>query len=557
MVAPVAAATCCAVALITTSTITRPSYCVQRRSYYYHHHRHNHWSWYAAPMERIPLLLRANSNNGDTSEGPTSVENKREEDHRSNHNTASLILSLAIPALVGEIIDPLLTLADTAFVGRFAGDNNNAAALLAGLGSASAILTFSFYLFNFLCTATTPLISQRRAAGNDTQALTLSGQVLTLALLLGCLVTFILTVFSQPLLTLMGTSQTGPQANQYATSFLAIRAFAAPAVFLNSASTGILRGFLDTKTSTVILLAANIINFTLDVLLIPVAHLIPTTGAAIATTTAEWIAALSFLGVLAGKLPSAEGNLGWNQKEPPPFNVVRPALTIPAFQDVKPLLVATSSLFIRSVCLQIFITGAAFFAARAGASGDLASTSAASVAAHQIALQLWILCSFICDALAAAAQALISDAIGRKDLIALKDLTRTMLSYAAILGVTLAIVLQIGNLSGFLLSFFTTNMPTQKALVPLLDILILSQPLNTIVFTADGVLQGASQFTYQAKSMLLSVGIAIAFFFALQQSAVENESTSTLVHVWQAFVVLQTMRLLTSFAKMSQIIPIR
>jgi len=175
-------------------------------------------------MERIPLLLRANSNNGDMSESSSSVESKREEEPPSNHNTASLILSLAIPALVGEIIDPLLTLADTAFVGRFAGDNNNAAALLAGLGSASAILTFSFYLFNFLCTATTPLISQRRAAGNDTQALTLSGQVLTLALLLGCLVTLILTVFSQPLLTLMGTSQTGPQANQYATSFLAIRA---------------------------------------------------------------------------------------------------------------------------------------------------------------------------------------------------------------------------------------------------------------------------------------------------------------------------------------------
>eukprot|EP00590_Aulacoseira_subarctica_P012336 CAMPEP_0172421082 /NCGR_PEP_ID=MMETSP1064-20121228/7365_1 /TAXON_ID=202472 /ORGANISM="Aulacoseira subarctica , Strain CCAP 1002/5" /LENGTH=507 /DNA_ID=CAMNT_0013161307 /DNA_START=112 /DNA_END=1635 /DNA_ORIENTATION=+ len=507
-------------------------------------------------MERIPLLLRANSNNGDMSESSSSVESKREEEPPSNHNTASLILSLAIPALVGEIIDPLLTLADTAFVGRFAGDNNNAAALLAGLGSASAILTFSFYLFNFLCTATTPLISQRRAAGNDTQALTLSGQVLTLALLLGCLVTLILTVFSQPLLTLMGTSQTGPQANQYATSFLAIRAFAAPAVFLNSASTGILRGFLDTKTSTIILLAANVINFTLDVLLIPVAHLIPTTGAAIATTTAEWIAALSFLGVLAGKLPSAEGNLGWNLKEQPPSNVVIPALTIPAFQDVKPLLVASSSLFIRSACLQLFISGAAATAARAGVGGDLASTSAASVAAHQIALQLWVLCSFICDALAAAAQALISDAIGRQDLTALKDLTRTMLSYAAILGVTLAIILQIGNLSGFLLSFFTTNMPTQKALVPLLDILILSQPLNAIVFTADGVLQGASQFTYQAKSMLLSVGIAIAFFFALQQSAVGNES-STLVNVWQAFVVLQTMRLLTSFAKMSQIIPIR
>eukprot|EP00957_Ditylum_brightwellii_P073781 5606814-Ditylum_brightwellii.AAC.1 len=35
-----------------------------------------------------------------------------------------------------------------------------------------------------------------------------------------------------------------------------------------------------------------------------------------------------------------------------------------------------------------------------------AALASASLAAHQIALQLWILCSFVCDALAAASQAL-------------------------------------------------------------------------------------------------------------------------------------------------------
>ena len=49
-------------------------------------------------------------------------------------------------------------------------------------------------------------------------------------------------------------------------------------------------------------------------------------------------------------------------------------------------------------------------------SGDgIGSEAAASIAAHQIALQLWLLCSFVCDALAAASQALVADRIGRED----------------------------------------------------------------------------------------------------------------------------------------------
>ncbi len=49
--------------------------------------------------------------------------------------------------------------------------------------------------------------------------------------------------------------------------------------------------------------------------------------------------------------------------------------------------------------------------------GMIASTSgaSASVGAHQVTLQLWLLCSFLCDALATASQALVADGKGRND----------------------------------------------------------------------------------------------------------------------------------------------
>ena len=104
--------------------------------------------------ETSPLLSVPGSSH--ESDAATLVEEKDETTSPNNSKTTGQkILELAVPAAGALLIDPLMTLADTAFVGRFS-DN---ADQLAGMGSAAALLMFSFYLFNFLCTATTPLVS--------------------------------------------------------------------------------------------------------------------------------------------------------------------------------------------------------------------------------------------------------------------------------------------------------------------------------------------------------------------------------------------------------------
>ena len=452
-------------------------------------------------------------------------------------STGQRILDLSVPALGALLIDPLLTIADTAFVGRFSESPNE----LAGMGSAAALLTFSFYLFNFLCTATTPLVSSKRSAGKEAEALATGGQALSLALLLGGFLSIGLILFRQPLLSVMGTSISGPEANGYAIDFLTMRAIAAPAVFCISASTGILRGYLDTKTPIVILVLANLVNLALDVMLIAYARMGPA-GAAIATTAAEWISALLFLGVLSGKIPSADGQLGRKDKDKDTL-VVTPALAVPPLEDVKPLIVASSSVFFRSLSLQVSLSAAAAFAARGGET--VPGGAASSISAHQIAIQLWVLCSFISDALAAASQGLVADGLGRNDQDDVRDVSSTVFVYSAILGVILGTSLQIGYSTGFLLNFFTSDDATQTALSEILTIIIVSQPLNSLVFAADGVLQGASEFTYQAKAMALSAGTAAVAFMILQ----ELDLADTLVNVWLALITLQLMRGLTSAVK--------
>lgn len=490
----------------------------------------------------------------------------------NNHNISQQILDLAIPALISLSIDPLMTIADTAFVGRYSAPNDPYP--LAGLGSSAALLVFAFYIFNFLATATAPLVASRRAANDESGARLVGGQALSLSIVLGTILASFLLTYRAPLLQLMGTSVTGPQAYEYAEQFLIVRGLAAPAVLLCSASNGVMRGYLDTKTPTVILLGSNVINLALDVILVGNMGMGPL-GAGIATTVAEWIAALCFLAVLGGKLPSASEE--WNSisrrtettttldKQEINNLTVTPVLELPTWTDIRPLIVASSAVFLRSIVLQVAMSSAAAMAARSSTTSSTndifiaavaTSTGAsASVAAHQVALQLWLLCSFLCDALATASQALVADGIGRKDTNSVREICQIVFSWGLILGLTLSTCLWIGKSSGILLDFFTSDELTRIELGKLLTVVVLAQPLNSFVFAADGVLQGAGEFGYQAKSMALSVICAFSTFAVLEYTAFGQDivlrgNNDSLVNVWYGLITLQFMRGVTSLAKL-------
>lgn len=498
--------------------------------------------------ESTRLMSVNNDNNGDKEEGMATTPRTTTKTYGS---TGEAVLDLAIPALGALLVDPLMNLADTAFVGRYS-DTPDA---LAGMGSAAALLTFSFYLFGFLTKVTTPLVSSKRAAGQEQDAAAVGGQALSLALGMGIMLTLALVVGQTKLLGVMGAVDAGPETLQYAKDFLVLRAFAAPAVLVISASTGILRGYLDTKTPIVILVAANLINFALDVILIVFGHMGPL-GAAIATTSAEWISALLFLGVLAGKLPSADGELGSNQNENNNGSLTKkandggtltivPTFSIPPWAEIKPLVIASSTVFLRSLVLQVTLSSAAALAAR---NGDDAAV--ASLGAHQIGIQLWLLCSFISDALAAASQGLVADALGRGNKSDARDIVKTVFAYSLGLGLALGSMLYIGSATNFLFDFFTQDNLTQLELARILPLIIFSQPLNSYVFAADGVIEGASEFVFQAQSMLVSVGVTWALFLALSGAGYGNGDI--LVQVWTSLIVLQLVRGITSSWKIAQ-----
>lgn len=86
---------------------------------------------------------------------PCRVSCGAEPAQRANLNSA--IAALALPALGTELIDPLLSICDTAFVGRIGAEQ------LAGVGIASSVFTYTFLFFNFLSTASAPLVARALA----------------------------------------------------------------------------------------------------------------------------------------------------------------------------------------------------------------------------------------------------------------------------------------------------------------------------------------------------------------------------------------------------------
>ena len=108
------------------------------------------------------------------------------------------IFRLAVPALGTLAADPLVSLIDTAFVGRLG------KVPLGALGVAVAIFSIAFFMFNFLAYGTTPLIAGALARDDREEVGRITGAALLLGLAIGVVLTVALIVGAEPLVRLMG-----------------------------------------------------------------------------------------------------------------------------------------------------------------------------------------------------------------------------------------------------------------------------------------------------------------------------------------------------------------
>jgi putative MATE family efflux protein len=406
------------------------------------------------------------------------------------------ILRLAVPALGALAAEPLYILVDTAIVGHLG------VAPLAALAIAGTLLTGAFTLFNFLTYGTTAQVARFHGAGDERTAALLGVQALWLASAIGVVLFVLAVALARPAVELMGAA--GHTAD-LAVLYMRIAAIGLPFALIALAGQGYLRGVSDLRTPLRIVIAANVGNVVLEVVFV-YGFGWGVAGSAWGTAIAQAGMGLAFARLLW--LAAAAGTR-------------RPML-----DRIRPLLRIGGEIFVRTTAL---------YASFVVASAVLARIGTASLAAHQIAFQLWTFLALVLDSVAIAGQVIVGRMLGAGDAEAAYRASRRMIGWSVALGTVLGLVML--ALTWTLPHAFTDDAAVIDRAQAVWPLFALMQPLAGLVFALDGILIGAGDTRYLMWSMLVAgVGVYVPIALA------SLEFHWGIVGVWCGLIALLVAR---------------
>ncbi|PVH64783.1 hypothetical protein PAHAL_2G356500 [Panicum hallii] len=445
----------------------------------------------------------------DAAEGATTARNSVS-DHAEGIRRE--LMNLAVPAIVGQAIDPVAQLMETAYIGR-----------LAAVGV--SVFNIISKLFNIpLLSITTSFVaedvskhdSSQPASGNisseigERKRLPSISSALLLAAAIGVIEALALILGSEMLLNIMGVSQASSMHNP-ARLFLSVRALGAPAVVVSLAIQGVFRGLKDTKTP---LLYSGLGNISAVVLLPFFVYSLKLglTGAAIATIASQYLGMFLLL---------------WSLSR-------RAVLLPPKIEDLEFVGYIKSGGMLLGRTLSVLIT-MTLGTAMAAQQGALA------MAAHQICVQVWLAVSLLSDALAVSAQALIASSFAKLDYEKVKEVSSYVLKTGVIVGIALALLLSASF--GRLAEVFSKDPMVIQIVRSGVLFVSASQPINALAFIFDGLHYGVSDFSYSASSMMV-VG-ALSSLYLLYAPKVFG-----LPGVWAGLALFMSLRMTAGFMRL-------
>jgi putative MATE family efflux protein len=406
------------------------------------------------------------------------------------------VLSLAVPALVVLAAEPLYLLVDTAVVG------NLGTVPLGGLAVGGGLLAWAAALLNFLAYGTTARAARRAGAGDRDGAVAEGVQATWLALALGLAVLLLFQLLGGPLTRLLAGGP-GPVA-EAGEQWLRVASAGAPLLLISLAGNGWLRGVQELRRPVRYVLAGSLLSLVLCPLLVHPAGL-GLLGSAMANVAGQALTAALFVRALMGEGAS------WRPR--------------PAALGTQ--LVIGRDLLLRAAVLQLSFLVAAGVAARAGA---------ASLGAHQIALQLFFFLALVLDAYAIAAQTLVGHALGGDRPADARATASRVVRWGLGTGVLVAVALL--ALRDVLLPLFSDDPAVLGQAEVVWWFLAGMQPLAGVVFALDGVLMGAGDVAY-----LRTVTIGSALLGFLPLSLLAGPLDWGLAGVWTGLCLFIGLRL--------------
>jgi putative MATE family efflux protein len=421
----------------------------------------------------------------------------------SNQRTGTRDLDrLAVPAIISGIAEPVISLVDTAFVGRLG------TADLAAVGIASSFFLLVVWVLAQTRSAVLAVVARYFGAGRLEEVEGLVPIAIWMNFVLGFGFFALTNAFAEPIFRMYNAEGA---ILEKAVAYYHIRSFGHPIVLATFAITGAFRGIQNLRWSMWISIAGAVVNGLLNPLLI--FGVGPVEGMGIeGSAWASLIAQVIMFGMAVHILRARTS-----------FRLVPTSWAHP---ELKGLWLLSSNLFARTIALNL-----CYYLGNRYATGY----GEAYIAAHSIAMQVWLFSAFFIDGYAAAGSVLIGRLHGEENW---KDLYRMgwqVVRKSVWIGAVLSVIYAAGY--SRIGSLFTQDASVMGLLSGVFWLVVITQPINAVAFAFDGVYKGLG------NGRLLRDVLLTSTFLAFIPAIVVMDRSGFLLHaIWWSFLVWMLVR---------------
>ena len=387
------------------------------------------------------------------------------------------ILALALPSILSNISNPLVSSVDTALMGHL--DSLN----LAALGAMSMVFMVIYGTFNFLRSGTTGISAQAFGANNSN----LISYTLYRALLLALFLGLILIIFKEYIFNLSAYLMNVD--NSYlnaAKRYFDIRVYTAPAVLLSYVILGWYFGVQNAIYPLIITIILNLLNIILSYYFVFIKNM-DIEGVALGTLIAQYLSLLiAFLMLLKYK--------GYFKS----FDIKK----VFKKEQILHLFKINNDIFIRTLALTFAFAFLYSQAAKVG--GD-------KLAIMVLLLQFIIWFAYSLDGFANASESLVGKYYGAKDWENFYKAIKYSLLWSFGLSIIYALIYYF--LGEDILKLFTSQEDLLKNTLNFMPYIVIMPLLSFLAFIWDGVYIGMTATKAMRNSVLLSLLLYIGGFY--------------------------------------------
>lgn len=421
------------------------------------------------------------------------------------------VVTLALPIILANLAQPVLSLVDTMVAGHLPGPW-----FLGGVALAGVLFNFLFWSFSFLRMATTGLVAQAWGAKDSALAYEHLLRALIIAMVGGGLIVLLQKPIIETGLGLLGGSDA---VYESAAAYAFARIWSSPASLGNFVILGFLLGRQRVMVSLALQVALNVINLVATLTLVLVFDW-GVAGIGAGTAFAEWAAFIA--GLIIVRPFRAGSGMRW-----------RHLLDGAAFRR---LVAVNRDIFLRSLLLLVCF---GWFARSGAKEGD------AVLAANAVLLNLHGITSYGLDGFAHATETLVGSVIGARERDALRKVIRAAFLWSGIVALLFSLCYALAGTQ--IIALLTDQAEVREAAVRFLPYVVALPVISVFGYMLDGVFIGAIRTRELRNSMFISTAIFLVTAYSLQQIWGNHG-------LWIAMIVLMVARSVTLGRNLKHII---